>query len=192
MEVDMYSKVPMDGFDYLIGSVHYLKKDDRYLGFDRSAQQVAELIKTEFSGDGMIYARLYYETLSQLPRYGKFDIIGHFDLITKHAENVSFFDHQSRQYRGWAIEAAEALAGKIPFFEINTGAIALGYRTTSYPDSFILKELKRLGFGAVISSDCHDRRKLACGYDDARERLLDAGFREFYMLTDNGFKPVSL
>ena len=47
-----------------------------------------------------------------------------------------------------------------------------------------------LGFGAVISSDCHDIRKLAIGYDIAEEMLKKAGFREYYILTDNGFVPV--
>ena len=38
----------------------------------------------------MEYAKLYYKTLSELPQYGKFDIIGHFDLITKHSDNCKF------------------------------------------------------------------------------------------------------
>lgn len=51
------------------------------------------------------------------------------------------------------MEAAEELAGKIPFFEVNTGAIARGYRKNPYPSDFLLQELRRLGFGAVISSE---------------------------------------
>lgn len=43
---------------------------------------------------------------------------------------------------------------------MNTGAIARGYRTTPYPAPFILKELKNLGCGIIISSDCHDKLQL--------------------------------
>ena len=92
-----------------------------------------------------------------------------------------------------AIEAAEALAGKIPFFEVNTGAISRGYRTTPYPAPFLLKELHRLGYGAVISSDCHDKRALDCWYPEAAGLLLAHGFREIYVLTAPGrFEPVSI
>ena len=31
--------------------------------------------------------------------------------------------------------------GKIPLFEVNTGAIARGYRKTPYPSEFLIKEL---------------------------------------------------
>ena len=76
------------------------------------------------------------------------------------------------------IEAAEALAGKIPYFEVNTGAIARGYRTTPYPSLFIMKELKRLGFCTVISSDCHNSAFLDCGYDLSAVLLRECGYTE--------------
>ena len=193
LEVDMYSGIDLTGYDYLIGSVHYLRIGENTVGFDRSQAEVQRVIGTWFSGDGMAYACAYYEALAQLPLYGNFDIIGHFDLITKHSDNICFFDEESKAYRSMAVEAAEALAGKIPFFEVNTGAISRGYRKTPYPAPFLLKELKRLGYGAVISSDCHDKQTLDCGYADAEELLRTYGFREVYILTASGcFQPVSI
>lgn len=193
LEVDMYSEVDLTGYDYLIGSVHYFRFPDTTVGFDRSQAEVQRVIDQRFGGDGMAYARAYYESMTWLPRFGNFDIIGHFDLITKHSENCTFFDTESKAYQNLAIEAAEALAGKIPFFEVNTGAISRGYRTTPYPAPFLLKELHRLGYGAVISSDCHDRRALDCWYPEAAGLLLAHGFREIYVLTAPGrFEPVSI
>ncbi len=192
IEYDMYSDIDISDFDYRIGSFHYFKIGDEYVGFDRSADEVERVINTYFDGDGMKYAKRYYEVLSDLPQYGEFDIIGHFDLITKHCENKSFFDENSKEYIGYAIEAATALKGKIPFFEVNTGAIARGYRKTPYPTIPILKELKRLGFGAVITSDCHDANMLDCGFSEAAKLLKDCGFKEKYILTETGFKAVSL
>jgi len=179
-------------YDYVIGSVHYLELDGQILNADVGLDAFKKLINEHFGGDGMAVARNYYEMLSRLPEVGKFDIIGHFDIITKHIEAFPFVDVQSREYRRYAIEAAESLAGKIPYFEVNTGAAARGYRTTFYPDPYILRELKRLGFGAVITTDCHDRTKLGYGFDDARQLLCDCGYREIYVLGDGGFKPVSL
>ncbi len=192
IEVDMYSEPDLTEYDYAIGSVHYLKVLGEPVSFDRGEQEVAEYIDRYFGGDGMAYAKAYYQAVASLPEYGKFDIIGHFDLITKHCENRNFFDTSSDAYIHTAFEAAEALVGKIPFFEVNTGAIARGYRTSPYPSVPIIKRLKELGFGAVITSDCHDKAMLDCHFSEAEELLKSCGFCETYILTDNGFVPVSL
>lgn len=192
LEFDMYSEIDLSGYDYLIGSVHYLLCDGKHVGFDRSAEVVKNIIDEHFGGNGIEYAKAYYKALSQLPQYGNFDIIGHFDLITKHCENVEFFDQNSDEYKAATLEAAKALAGKIPFFEVNTGAIARGYRKTPYPSDFLLMELKKLGFGVVVTSDCHDASMLDCEFEYVTEILKRCGFEERYILTKQGFKPVSL
>lgn len=192
IELEMYSKVDVSPYDYVIGSVHYFDIDGEIVGFDRSQEEVERVINAYFGGDGMAYAKEYYKSLTLLPQCGDIDIIGHFDLINKHCENANFFDIESKEYLGYAFEAARALAGKIPFFEVNTGAISRGYRTTPYPTVSILKELKRLGFGAVISSDCHNREHLDCNYAQAAELLKHCGFKERYVLTDSGFKAVAI
>lgn len=187
LEFDMYSDTPLEGYDYVIGSVHYLKKDGQIWGFDRSQQEVADMIDQAFGGDGMAFAKCYYETLAQLPEYGTFDILGHPDILCKHSENVAFFDEESKTYRHAVSEALEALRGKIPLFEVNTGAISRGYRTTPYPSPYLLDEFKRLGFGAVVTSDCHDCRYLDHSFTQAYALLKEHGFREIYSLTKNGF-----
>lgn len=192
LECEMRGDIDLSGYDYLLGAVHYLPLGKEFVGFDRSEQVVQSIIQQHFGGDGMSYAKAYYQQLALLPQYGTFDIIAHFDLITKHCGNCSFFDKDAKEYRFAAIEAAEALAGKIPYFEVNTGAIARGYRTTPYPSPFLVKELKQLGFGAVISSDCHDSAFLDCSYDLAAELLRECGYKEHYVLTKQGFAPQAL
>ena len=98
----------------------------------------------------------------------------------------------SKEYLDAAFGAISALKGKIPFFEVNTGAISRGYRTSPYPTLPLLRELRAQGFGAVISSDCHDARNLTHSFDMARELLSEAGFTEKYILTKNGFSAVEL
>lgn len=194
LEVEMHSipDIDMSGYDYLIGSLHYFDFDGKKVAFDRGVAEVREVIDTYFGGDGLKYAKAYYRSLATLPEKGNFDIVGHFDLITKLKEKADFFDTQCKEYRFAAIEAAEALKGKIPYFEVNTGAIARGNRTTPYPDPFIIKELKALGFGALITSDCHNKEHLSCGYPLAAEILKDCGFKEIFALTEEGFIPKGL
>jgi len=192
IEADMFSELDTSIYDYAIGSVHYFRINDELIDFDTDSKTVKSIIDKYFDGDGMKYALEYYHTLQKLPEYGKFDIIGHFDIITKHCEKEKFFDIDSSVYKNAAIEAAESLSGKIPFFEVNTGAIARGYRTTAYPAPFLIKELKRLGFGVVITSDCHNKNMLTCSFDEVREMLKSCGYKEKYVLTENGFEEAEL
>jgi histidinol-phosphatase (PHP family) len=192
LEVDMYSQIDLNGYDYLLGACHYLKLGDAYIGFDRSSAECRRIVDTYFAGNGLAFAKEYYRQLADLPQYGKFDILAHVDLVTKTLEQYELFDWHSKDYLTAAIEAIDALRDHIPFFEVNTGAIARGYRTAPYPTETLLRELRLRGFGATISSDCHDGQQLDCGFNDAVELLGECGYTERYILTEAGFDAVEL
>ena len=192
LEFEYFSELSTEGFDYLIGSVHYLDFDGKILGFDRNLEAALEYLSVNFGGDGMAFARKYYETLATLPERGNFDIIGHFDLLTKNNEQGNFIDTTRKDYLDLGFEAIHALRGKIPLFEVNTGAISRGYRTSPYPQFEFLCELRRCGFGALITSDCHNKSFLDCYYEEAEELLRAAGFKSKWILTESGFLEASI
>lgn len=193
LEKDNYTTLSTEGYDYLIGSVHVMRYEQELLFIDWTAERTRENIEKVFGGDGIAYAKHYFDAVADLPNHGSFDIIGHFDLLTKFNEREpDLFDTESPEYRAAATCAMEALVGKVKFFEVNTGAISRGYRSTPYPDPYIIKEMKRLGFKAIVSSDCHDRNFLDCGYEEAKLLLREAGFTEHYVLKDEGFVAVPL
>ena len=193
LEVEIHS-LPLDlcDYEYTIGSVHYVKRNGEFLEMDRSEEFVRNFINTEFGGDGMAYAKCFYETAATLGDYGRFDIVGHFDLVSKHAENVCFFDTESREYQSAALEALHTVSETHRVFELNTGAIGRGYRKTPYLAPFLMRELKALGCGLVISSDCHDKRNLAVYYPEAVEYAKSFGFSELLILTKDGFRPIKI
>lgn len=193
IEVEMYSlPLSLDGYDYTIGTAHYIKKDGALLPAFRSATVIESFINDYFGGDGMAYVKAFYETEATLGEYGKFDIVGHFDLITKHAERTPLFDTESKKYQNYALDALHAVAETHRIFEINTGAIGRGYRQTPYLAPFLMRELRALGCGLVISSDCHDKRNLAVYYPEAVEYAKSFGFRELFALTKDGFVPFDI
>ena len=192
LEFEFYSRVPLEGFDYMIGSLHYLDFDGQILGFDRKLPEVQAFIRDNFGGDSMAFAKRYYEELSHLPEKGKFDILGHFDLLTKNNEQEQFLDTTDPNYIRMGIDAIHALKGKIPLFEVNTGVMARAGRSYPYPQMAFVREFKNCGFGAVISSDCHNKDHLDNNFEDARLLLQAAGFATRWVLTDNGFKEVKL
>lgn len=192
IEYDYCSQPDGHKWDYRIGSVHYFLLNGQRVCFDTSKEKVGKLIDAWFDGDGMAYAKAYYEHVARLPEKGDFQILGHTDIITKYAEQITYFDETSPQYRKYVCDALDALEGKIPFFEVNSGAIARGYRTTPYPAPIILDELKKRNFGAVITSDCHICEKMSCHYPQSAKLLWDHGFREIWVLTEEGFVAKSL
>ena len=192
IEYEMYCEEDQTGYDYLIGAAHYLKHPDGWVDFDRNGDWVQGLIDKFYGGDGLAFAKAYYETVADMPNWGKFDIVAHFDIISKNIETHPFFDPESKEYLSYALGAMEALRGKIPFFEVNTGAISRGYRTSPYPTATMLKHFKEMGFNAVISSDCHDGRYLDCHFKESAELLKACGFKEKFVLTDQGFVPAEL
>lgn len=192
LEKDNYSKVDTAGFDYLLGAVHCMKKGEDILFIDWNIENVKQNIASYFDGDSIAYAKHYFQAVAELPNFGKFDILAHFDLVTKFCEKEPLIDQNDPAYQKAAINALEELAGKVTYFEVNTGAISRGYRTAPYPAPFIVKHMKHLGFLPVITSDCHDKDYLDCGYDLAKQLLLDCGFEEHYILTDKGFKPIPI
>lgn len=192
LEFEMFSVCDTIGFDYLIGSTHYFNRNGQLVGFDRNAQMVEQVIREHFGGDGMKYAKAYYENVARLPEYGSFDIIGHLDLVTKHSETHSFFDTEAKEYQHAALDALHAVIRHCNVFEVNTGAIARGYRTTPYPAPFLMQEIRRLGGHVLISSDCHRKQDLNCYFDQALDYVKACGFDHIMVMTAEGLKEVGL
>lgn len=192
LEWDFYSEYDLAEFDYIIGSLHYLDVNGEVVEFDCPSEVVKDIINKYFNGNGMEYAKTYYKQLADFGHWQDVDIVGHFDVITKHSEKIKFFDEESKEYKRYAFEAIESVASQTKLFEVNTGAIARGYRTTPYLPPYMLMELKRRNCGVVISSDCHDKRYLDCHFDAAKKLLLECGFESHYILTDKGFVEIAI
>lgn len=193
IEFDVFSEDNPTDYDYVIGDAHYIKKGNEYLVTDYSdPDTLADIIDRHYGGDGVKCAKDYYETMTLVTKLAKCDIVGHFDLITKHCEKHNLIDTNSKFYKDYALQSVTAIAEKIKVFEINVGAIARGYRLTPYPAPFLLKRLKELGCGVVISSDCHDISYLDTNFDMGIDLAKSCGFDEVLILTKDGFKGIKI
>lgn len=186
-ELDLFADEEKAGYDYTIGSVHCLRIDGRIVDVDKKADKVKQILDEYFSGDGMAFAKAYYRTVAELSKIGEFDIVGHFDLVSKHCEKYHFFDDESEEYKHAALEALHAVAEKNKVFEVNLGCIARGYKSTPYPAPFLLKELKTLGCGVVLSSDCHNKELLDAHFAEGEAYVKSCGFDELLMFDGKQF-----
>lgn len=172
IEQDYYSAYAANGYDYIIGSVHFLKTDDGFFTVDESVEDIKGNLKY-FNNDIYEFIKLYYDTLADVVNKTNCDIIGHFDLVSKFNENSALFDENDKRYVSAYRCAADALIKTGKIFEINTGAISRGYRTQPYPSKQIYDYLKSNGARFILSSDAHKADNIAYKFSEF-EKLLNA------------------
>ncbi|MBQ9197990.1 MAG: histidinol-phosphatase HisJ family protein [Clostridia bacterium] len=192
IERDILAGMRPAGYDYVIGSVHWIEKDGEHLPIDWTAEKARDNIQRVYHGDQYAYAEDYYGLMAQVKEKTGCDIIGHFDLLTKFEDRCAFFDQQHPRYRAAALSALDALAVPGTVFEINTGAMARGHRATPYPALWILEELKRRRCAVMINSDCHDRSKLTFGFELAAELAREAGFDSQIVIRNGKMTDIAI
>ncbi|MBR3894621.1 MAG: histidinol-phosphatase [Clostridia bacterium] len=192
IEYDILSTCSTEGYDYIIGSVHHVVREGIYLPVDGSIKMVVEGVEQLFGNDYIAYARAYYEQMYDLCDRTKCDIVGHFDLLTKHNENDELFDTGDRRYRQTALEALDDLLEQDKILELNTGAISRGYRTTPYPAPFLLRYIAEKKGRVMINSDSHAADTILFAYAEAVEYAKSCGIRELTVYQNGGFDVIGI
>ena len=165
VEQDYYSDYPTDEFDYIIGSVHYIRVGDEYIPVDESVEILRAAVQKHFGGDVYALCELYSDTVADVVEKTRCDIIGHFDLISKFIEREPLFDTGHPRYvKAWKAAVDRLVTYDVPF-EINTGAISRGYRTQPYPDEEMIAYIKAKGGRLILSSDAHSKENIAYKFE---------------------------
>ena len=208
VEWDVLSDIDLAPYDYVIGSAHMIPvsmklpencptdlaamfKTD-YPAVDESAEATERMLEGCFNGDADAAAEAYFAELEKVAEEPRAAIVGHFDLLTKFDETHRFFDENSPRYRAAAEQAMKKLVGAGKIFEINTGAINRGYRTSPYPALQWLKLLRSLGGRVTISADAHHTSGVTCAFGLAEKLVKEAGFEEIWVLEGAEFVPVKI
>ena len=167
LEQDYYSSPAFGDYAYLIGSVHYVKKDGFYISVDDTPEIFQQGVAKYYGGDYYSLIEDYYALEADVVRKTGCQIVGHFDLITKFNEKHCFFDENHPRYRKAALKALESLVSSGALLEINTGAMSRGWKSRPYPDNFLLEQIGRLGGRVILSSDAHRKEDLLYGLEQA-------------------------
>ncbi len=160
IEQDVFSGVPKEKYDYIIGSAHYVSVGDEYIAADFTPDLLTSAVNRLFDGDFYALTEEYFKIVSETVERTNCDIIGHFDLITKFQERATLFDENHPRYIEQYTRALDRLLRHGKPFEINTGAISRGYRTTPYPSQRIIDYIKSHGGRLLLSSDSHSKDTL--------------------------------
>lgn len=165
LELDIYSNFDTAGFDYVIGSVHYVEADGEYFAVDNTPEILIEGCKKHFGGDYIAMAERYFSTVAEVAEKTSCDIIGHFDLIAKFNVDGKLFDEHNPRYIAACKAAADKLLPSGKPFEVNTGGISRGWRKIPYPAPHIAEYIKANGGRLILSSDAHAANTVAFEFD---------------------------
>ena len=192
LEYDTFSDCDTTPFDYIIGSVHFVKKNGVMIPVDLKADVLREAVRENYGGDFYAFASDYYDSMYNLVEKTKCDIVGHFDLITKFNEGGRLFDESDSRYRKYALEALDHLIDREPIIEINTGAIARGHRKGPYPAEFILRHIAERGGRVMINSDCHTAKGINTYFPEAVEYARFCGIKELTVMKNGKFSAIGI
>jgi len=146
--------------DYLIGSVHFIDK----WSFDNP-----EFIAGWKDKDIDEIWKAYFEATEAMAKSGKFDIVGHLDLI----KVFKFMPKQDT--RILAKNALQAIKRSNMVLEVNTAGLRKPV-SELYPSRALLEEAYTLDIPITFSSDAHAVDQIGLGYDLATTLAKDIGY----------------
>src|SRR6185437_15317449 len=98
------------GFDYFVGSVHFLGRQNPPRSFDGTEQEFREILRDEYDDEIEAMAVDYYRRMRQVPGIPGVKIIGHLDLIKRWNAAHTYFRGDEPWYRAAVDETLQAMA----------------------------------------------------------------------------------
>ncbi len=156
-------------YDYVIGSVHRVDYEE----VDHPDHM--EIYEKWETYD--LY-EAYYENVRKAALSGRFDIIGHPDLI-------KIFRHfPEGDITPMLEETADAVAESGVVVDVNAAGLRKPIGEI-YPARDFLEMFHRRGVPIILSSDAHAANEVAAGYDQSLKLVHDVGYREVVTFKDH-------
>jgi len=160
-------------YDYLLGSVHFLKINGEFFGIDSNKENWIKCARILGGKEKLI--QKYYIQLRAMISSKLFDSVGHFDLVKIYNKDFSLFSEDSDFYKNEVLETLDLVKKNNMCIEINTS----GWRKNvqvQYPSIWILKEARKRNIPITIGSDAHRIEDVGKDLDKAIEIAKKIGY----------------
>jgi histidinol-phosphatase (PHP family) len=156
-------------YDYVIGSVHRV---------DYEEVDHPDHMEIYDKWETYDLYEAYYENVRKAALSGRFEIIGHPDLI-------KIFRHfPDRDITPMLEETADAIAESGIAVDVNAAGLRKPIGEV-YPAKDFLEMFHRRGVPIILSSDAHSADEVAAGYDESLKLVHDVGYREVVTFKDH-------
>jgi histidinol-phosphatase (PHP family) len=161
----MASLLEARDFDYVIGSVHFLR--------DEAVDMEDYSVWGRIHSAEEIWKR-YFETLGEAARSGLFDVLAHPDLVKVWGVDRPRPEGDLRRYYELAIDG---IAESQIAVEVSTAGLRKRAQEI-YPAPAFLEMCLEAGAPVALSSDAHRPEDVGADYEQARELLAAVGVEE--------------
>lgn len=164
------------GFDYFVGSVHFLGQRKPPRGFDGTEEEFRELLFEEYDGDIESMATEYYTRMQGVLTIPQVKIVGHLDRIKRWNAKHNYFSGDESWYRAAVERTLEAIAASGRIVELNTSGWRQGLGEP-YPSEAILRRIAELHIPVTVDSDSHTPGDVDAGFAQAASLLANLGIQ---------------
>ncbi len=164
------------GFDYFVGSVHFLGRRNPPRAFDGTEAEFRDILNEEYDGDIAAMTADYYRRMRQVLTIPGVKIIGHLDLIKRWNVQQTYFSGDERWYQEAVDETLVAIAASGLIVELNTAGWRKGLGAP-YPSAGILRRMRALRIPVTVNSDSHTPADVDAGFNEAHSFLAELGIR---------------
>jgi histidinol-phosphatase (PHP family) len=161
----MASLLEARDFDYVIGSVHFLR--------DEAVDMEDYSVWGKSHSPEEIWKR-YFETLGEAARSGLFDVLAHPDLVKVWGAGRPLPEGDLRNYYELAMDG---IAGSQIAVEVSTAGLRKPVGEM-YPAPAFLEMCLEAGAPVALSSDAHRPEDVGADYEPALELLAASGVKE--------------
>ncbi len=166
---ELHARVPLS---HVLGSIHY---------------QLSEYRRRYYTGDVLLYQKLYFDHLALSAESGLFDTLSHPDLI----KNESPAEWDFERLRPVIGRALDRIAATGVAMELNTSGVQKALSEMN-PSPEQLEMMRQRGIPVVIGSDAHVAQRVGDGYVDALHLLRAAGYAEVSYFLDRKRQTVPI
>jgi histidinol-phosphatase (PHP family) len=166
-------EIKKNDFDFVIGSVHILKINNKSFGlnfekeiFKENAEKIGfkKLVKD------------YYNQIRIMVESKLFDCVGHLDVIKYYNDNSKYFNQEEKWYKEEIKQTLKLIKDNKLAIEINTSGLNAPCKE-QYPSFWILKEANKLNIPLTIGSDMHYPGQINAWLEKAIELAKQAGYK---------------
>lgn len=160
------------GFEYMVGSVHWVAG----AVIDYRADHFARAVRAHGGLEPM--ARAYYRLVADMVEALEPEIVGHLDLLRTGAGEAEI---STPAVRRAAFEALDVIAAHGALLDVNTGGYRKGFGRP-FPAPWLVKAAQERGIGFIFGDDSHAVAHVGAGLEEARQYLLELGVRSVALL----------
>lgn len=173
-------------FDIVLGSVHAMRHEP----YTKPYSCIDFSTYTEDEIDGLLAA--YFQDVAEMAQSCDFDVLTHLTCPLRYICGKYHFHVELTRYMPVIEDILRIIIGRGIALEVNTSCLGSHY-SRLMPDIPILSRYKELGgYLITVGSDAHDAKRIAYGFEAARQALLSIGFTDAYYYKRRIPMPYSL